>query len=63
MASGLDTLVGVGFLKEMTETFLIKENIFGEVRRHTYFFTDHGKTVMREIEKEKGGLRGMEGGN
>lgn len=53
VASSLDTLVGVGFLKEMTETFPAREKIFGEVRRHTYSLTDHGETAMREIEKEK----------
>lgn len=53
VAENLDTLVGIGFLKEMTETFPAREKIFGEVRRHTYSLTDHGEIVMREIEKEK----------
>ena len=54
VAENLDALVGIGFLKEMTETFPAREEIFGEVRRHTYSLTDHGETVIHEIEKEKG---------
>lgn len=53
VAENLDTLVGIGFLKEMTETFPAREKIFGEVRRHTYSLTDHGETIIHEIEKEK----------
>lgn len=54
VASGLDTLVGVGFLNELIETFPAKENtnVFGEVRCHAYFLNDRGKTVMHDIEKE-----------
>ena len=54
VAENLDALVGIGFLKEVTETFPAREKIFGEVRRHTYSLTDHGETVIHEIEKEKG---------
>lgn len=53
VAENLNTLVGIGFLKEITETFPAREKIFGEVRRHTYSLIDHGETVMHEIEKEK----------
>ena len=51
VAENLDILVNARFLKEVTETFPTDENIFGEIRRHTYSLTSDGKDVMGEIEK------------
>ena len=36
----------------VTETFSTDRNIFGEIRRHTYYLTPDGDTVMKEIRKE-----------
>ena len=52
IAENLDILVSVGFVKEITETFSTDQNIFGEIRRHTYSLTDDGKIIMDEIQKE-----------
>ena len=52
VAENLDVLVNARFLKEVTETFPTDENIFGEIRRHTYSLTSDGKDVMGEIEKD-----------
>ncbi len=52
VAENLDILVNARFLKEVTETFPTDENIFGEIRRHTYSLTSDGKDVMGEIEKD-----------
>ena len=52
VAENLDVLVNARFLKEVTETFPTDENIFGEIRRHTYSLTSDGEDVMGEIEKD-----------
>ena len=52
VAENLDILVSARFLKEVTETFPTDQNIFGEIRRHTYSLTPDGDTVMEEIRKE-----------
>lgn len=52
VAKNLDILVNCGFLNEVTETFSSDQNIFGEIRRHTYSLTSDGKIVLNEILKE-----------
>ncbi len=55
VSRNLGELVVIGFLKEMTETFppTGPENVFGEIRRHTYSLTSDGKTEMAEIRKKR----------
>ena len=52
VAENLDILVSARFLKEVTETFSTDQNIFGEIRRHTYSLTSDGDIIMDEIRKE-----------
>ena len=52
VAENLDILVSARFLNEVKETFETDQNIFGEIRRHTYSLTPDGDTVMEEIKKE-----------
>ncbi len=61
VAENLDILVSPGFLKEVTETFgpasstpPNDQNIFGEIRCHTYSWTSDSEAVIGEIEKEEG---------
>ena len=61
LRENLDILVSTGFLKEVTETFgpasstpPNDQNIFGEIRRHTYSWTPDSEAVIGEIEKEEG---------
>ena len=54
ISENLDILVNARFLKEVTETFSTDQNIFGEIRRHTYFLTPDGEDVMGEIAQEDG---------
>ena len=54
VAEGLDILVNLRFLKEVTETFPTDQNILGEIRRHTYTLTSDGEEVMGEIQREHG---------
>ena len=54
IAENLDILVSARFLKEVTETFSTDQNIFGEIRRHTYSLTPDGDIIMDEIRKESG---------
>ena len=61
VTENLDILVSAGFLKEVTETFgpasstsSNDQNIFGEIRRHTYSWTPDSEAVIGEIEKEEG---------
>ena len=54
VAEGLDILVNLRFLKEVTETFPTDQNILGEMRRHTYSLTSDGEEIMGEIAKEDG---------
>ena len=52
VAENLDILVYARFLKEVTESYSTDQNVFGEIRRHTYSVTSDGKDVMDEIEKD-----------
>lgn len=52
VAENLDILVSARFLKEVTETFSTDQNIFGEIRRHTYSLTPDGDIIMDEMKKE-----------
>ena len=52
VAENLDILVSARFLNEVKETFETDQNIFGEIRRHTYSLTTDGKDVMGGIEQE-----------
>ena len=52
VAENLDLLVSCGFLNQITETFSTDRNILGEIRRHTYYLTPDGETVMGEIRKQ-----------
>lgn len=52
VAENLDILVSARFLNEKKETFETDQNIFGEIRRHTYSLTPDGDIVMEEIRKE-----------
>ena len=52
VAENLDVLVSARFLNEEKETFETDQNIFGEIRRHTYSLTSDGDIVMEEIRKE-----------
>ena len=54
VAENLDILVNARFLSEEKETFESDQNIFGEIRRHTYSLTPDGDIVMMEIRKEAG---------
>jgi uncharacterized protein YwgA len=54
VAENLDILVGAHFLHEEKETFETDQNIFGEIRRHTYSLTPDGDIIMDEIRKEAG---------
>ena len=51
VAENLDILVNGRFLNEVTETFPTDENIFGEMRRHTYSLSSDGEDVMGDIEE------------
>lgn len=51
VAENLDILVNCGFLNEMTETFSSDQNVFGEIRRHTYSLTSDGDTIMDNIQE------------
>ena len=53
VSENLDILVNCGFLNEVTETFSSDQNIFGEIRRHTYSLTSDGETILHEIRKEE----------
>lgn len=55
VAGNLNSLVNSGFLKEVTETFSTDSgdpNLFGEVRRHTYFLTDDAEEVWNDTEEQ-----------
>ena len=51
VSENLDILVGNGFLNEITETFATDQNIFGEIRRHTYSLTDDGQALLEELKR------------
>ena len=50
LAGHLDSLVAHGFLNEDIESF--DRNVFGEIRRHTYFLTDEAEELWRDIEND-----------
>lgn len=55
VAGNLNSLVNCGFLKEVTETFSTDSgdpNLFGEVRRHTYFLTNDAEEIWSETEEQ-----------
>ncbi len=54
VAENLDILVYARFLKEITESFSTDRNVFGEIRRHTYFWTSDSEAVMGEIKQKEG---------
>ena len=51
VASQLDSLVNCGLLKEITESFSNDQNVFGEIRRHTYSVPDNFESVWQDIQK------------
>ena len=55
VASHLDSLVNCGLLREVTESFATasgEQNVFGEIRRHTYSIPDNVETVWLDIQKK-----------
>lgn len=50
VASHLDSLVNCGLLKEVTESFSNDQNIFGEIRRHTYSVPENVEPVWQDIQ-------------
>ena len=53
VASHLDSLVNCGLLKEVTESFATAsgdQNVFGEMRRHTYSIPDNVEPVWQDIQ-------------
>ena len=55
VAGHLDSLVNCGLLREVTESFstsLEDKNIFGEIRRHTYFFPDDAEEMWQDLQKK-----------
>lgn len=50
LAGHLDSLVAHGFLNEDVESF--DRNVFGEIRRHTYFLTDDAEELWSDIEND-----------
>ena len=52
VAHNLDILVSCRFLREITESYSRDQSVLGEVRRHTYFWTDDSNTVMGEIREQ-----------
>lgn len=57
VASHLDSLVNCGLLKEVTESFVTAsddQNIFGEIRRHTYSVPDNFEPVWQDVQEKPG---------
>ena len=52
VASHLDSLVNCGLLKEVTESFSNEENVFGEIRRHTYSVPDNIESIWQDIQQK-----------
>ena len=50
IASHLDSLVNCGLLREVTESFSNDQNVFGEIRRHTYSVPDNVDPVWQDIQ-------------
>ena len=54
VASHLDSLVNCGLLKEVTESFSNDQNVFGEIRRHTYSVPDNFEPIWQDIQEKPG---------
>ena len=55
LAGHLDSLVAHGFLNQDIESFSTAStdrNVFGEMRRHTYFLTDDAEELWSDIEND-----------
>lgn len=52
IASHLDSLVNCGLLREVTESFSNDQNVFGEIRRHTYSIPDNIEPVWQDIQEK-----------
>ena len=52
IASHLDSLVNCGLLREVTESFSNDQNVFGEIRRHTYSVPDNVEPVWEDIQQK-----------
>ncbi len=55
VAGHLDSLVAHGFLNEKIESFATAskdQNVFGEIRRHTYSLAEGGREVWSDLEEE-----------
>ncbi len=55
VASHLDSLVNCRLLREVTESFSTDsedQNVFGEMRRHTYSIPDNVEPVWQDIQKK-----------
>lgn len=55
VASHLDSLVNCGLLREVTDSFATdsgEQNVFGEIRRHTYFIPDSAESVWQDIQQD-----------
>lgn len=52
IASHLDSLVNCGLLREVTESFSNDQNVFGEIRRHTYSLPDNVEPVWEDIQQK-----------
>jgi len=50
IASHLDSLVNCGLLREVTESFSNDQNVFGEIRRHTYSVPENVESVWQDIQ-------------
>ena len=53
IASHLDSLVNCGLLREVTESFSNDQNVFGEIRRHTYSVPDNVEPVWQDIQEQE----------
>ena len=53
VASHLDSLVNCGLLIEVTESFSNEQNVFGEIRRHTYSVPDKVESVWQDVREKK----------
>lgn len=53
VASHLDSLVNCGLLREVTESFSNDQNVFGEIRRHTYSVPDNVEPVWQDIQEQE----------
>ena len=54
VAGQLDSLVCCGVLRELTESFSEDKNVFGEIRRHTYFVSNNVEEVWQDVQNKTG---------